>query len=290
MALLDTPAVAQAIEASTLAYLGTDSGRGPVVAPVVFAVSGDRIWAAMPSGSARTDVLRDHPRVGLLIRPPGGDTSVVVCGDATILDPTRPLEALGAAPEALRAPAAMLGYLRRNAGHLVGVVASGEIGPRVVLSVAVDRVALTTATAAIHLDGAWARTAGDLDDALTETSTPPVLAEVPEEIAKLARRHEGVAVGWTGSDGVIVLPGRWNPDRSIVSVPAAVLDAAGGSLDGQASLTFDSIDGTDLGGKRGMTIRGHGQARRSGSAIEIAVASESIRYWNGADSGSVVAS
>jgi hypothetical protein len=288
VALLDVPAVAQALDDSTLAYLGTDAGRGPVVAPVVFAVSGDRIWAVMPSQSARADVLRGHPRVGLLMRSPTSGTSVIACGEATVLDPTRPVAALASVPEAMRAPAGMLGYLRRNAGHLLGVVTSGEIGPRVVVSVVVDRVALATATAATHLDGRWANRAGAVDDELTETPATLDLTDVPDDIAGMAGASDDVAVGWRGSDGPLVLPGRWNADRSVASVPGAVLDAGGGDLLGPASVTFDSIDGTDLDDKRGMTLRGHGRARRAGSAVEIGLAVESIRYWNGADSGSVV--
>ena len=288
MALLDAPAVADALDRSTLAYLGTDSGRGPVVAPVVFAVSGDRIWAAMPAQSVRADVLRTSPRVGLLIRPTDGGSAVVACGDATVLDPTRPLDALSSAPDALRAPTAMLGYLRRNAGHLLGVVASGEIGMRVAVSVAVDRVALVAETEVLHLEGAWTHPSDTAEDELSGAAPAIDLSEVPGDISSMAATSDHVALGWRGAEGPVVLPGRWNSERSVVTVVAAAMDAAGAELMGPMSITFDSIEGTALESKRGMTIRGEGRGRRSGPAVEIAIASESISYWHGAERGSVV--
>ena len=286
--LLANPAVAAALDQSTLAYLGTDSGRGPVVAPVVFAASGNRIWAAMPSHSARAEVLRNNPRVGLLMRPADAGPAVVACGVATVLDPARPLDALGAAPDALRAPAAMLGYVRRNAGHLLGVVAAGEIGMRVAISVEVDRVALVDETSVLHLDGDWAAPAERATDDRIGDAPPIDLTEVPADIAVMADSSERVAIGWRGSDGPVVLPGRWSAERNLVTVAAAAFDAARAELVGPTSLTFDSIAGTSLDSKRGMTIRGEGCGQRSGSTVEISVAAERISYWNGAERGSVV--
>src|SRR5688572_7007878 len=85
---LDLPPLQEA----GLLHLGVEMRRGPYVSPHAFSLAADRFWLVMPRGALKTRVVRSNERFGALLR--FGDDSIVLVGEATVLDAFRPLDLL----------------------------------------------------------------------------------------------------------------------------------------------------------------------------------------------------
>lgn len=91
--------VAGVLARAPIAYLAVETAGGPHVTPLLFAASPDRLWFGIGRGTLKARAIRKNPAVGVLIG--GIDGSVVVQGQATLLDgPSAGLE-LGRAPLAI---------------------------------------------------------------------------------------------------------------------------------------------------------------------------------------------
>jgi nitroimidazol reductase NimA-like FMN-containing flavoprotein (pyridoxamine 5'-phosphate oxidase superfamily) len=93
------------------AYLGVESAGGPHVTPVLFAATPDRIWVAVGRGTVKARALRKQPAIGVVV--PGEDSSVVVRGQATLLDALPPSPG-----EMARAPFGLPEFAAHNAREL----------------------------------------------------------------------------------------------------------------------------------------------------------------------------
>jgi pyridoxamine 5'-phosphate oxidase-like protein len=102
------PKVASVLGRASIAYLAVETSSGPHVTPLLFAATPDRLWFGIGRGTLKARALGKRPAVGVVV--PGGEGSVAIRGEATLLD------RLPASPaELVRTPFALPAFAARNA-------------------------------------------------------------------------------------------------------------------------------------------------------------------------------
>ena len=132
--------VARLISRASFACLAVETAGGPHVTPLLFAATADRVWFGIGRGTVKARVLAKRPAVGVVV--PGEDASVVIRGQATLIDRLPP-----SATELARVPFALPAFASRNAFELAAfardVVRSASApSPLTPVSVRVDELEL----------------------------------------------------------------------------------------------------------------------------------------------------
>jgi hypothetical protein len=283
---LDAAPLAPLLDDGDLAYVAVTSTSGPMVTPVLFASRDDRIWMVLPRGSAKLSAIGRDALVGVTI--PSATATVVLQGEAHVVDPLDPATLVASIPEVLRSPRAAASYVADNVRHLPGVVAGGSLQPRAMAAVRVERALVVRATGALWSDGDWSRPATLDDTSEPDPAATIDLTGVPDELVVLSDDPRPVIVGWATPTGAVALPASWDPLRRVASVRADVFAATGAATDGPACVVFDTTIGTGLDDKTGMVLRGAAHARQTDEdAVELAVDVERVSWWQGDDSATV---
>lgn len=89
---------------------------------------GGRIWLMVTSETVKAKVLRKRPEAAVLAR--AGARAVLVAGEARLLDPTRPDDALRSMSETVLSGAAVAGYLGRNQQDLLDSIRARRPQPQ----------------------------------------------------------------------------------------------------------------------------------------------------------------
>lgn len=271
-------------------YVAVSTKRGPHVTPTAFTSSHGRIWLFADRSSLKVRMLSRDPRAGILIRH--GERSIVMWGDARVLDPTRLWRPEHFVERSYALPAIAkyaLGNKSRLGGYVAGSLSSiFELAPasRVLVSVAPQRLLLMENDEVIdqrgpgldHLTGTeqlTVRRGGELD-----------LDEIPDRIAQIAGGERvPAALGWEGTYGPVALPSHWHEGPNLASVPAVLLDDVRESA---VALSMDEDEGSDLDDQKGLMIRGRGKVagRRNGYAA-IEIDHHRTTLWEGAETDTV---
>ncbi|HUP85236.1 MAG TPA: pyridoxamine 5'-phosphate oxidase family protein [Acidimicrobiales bacterium] len=283
---LDAAPLAPLLAGGDLAYVAVTSASGPMVTPVLFAFRDDRIWMVLPRRSAKVGAIARDALVGVTIPTP--TATVVVQGEARVVDPLDASTLFSSIPEVVRSPRAAASYVVDNVRHLGGVVAGGSLEPRAMAAVRVERALVVRGTGDLWSEGDW-RAGPILEGGDHHLDAPALdLADVPGDLATLAGEARPIFVGWRTPTGPVALPGAWDPDRRVATVRSDVFGAVGGAVDGPACVVFDATIGTDLDDKMGMVLRGAAYAHpRDDDAVDLAVDVERVSWWQGGESETV---
>jgi hypothetical protein len=104
---LGRPAVAAVLGRAPFAYLAVETTSGPHVTPLLFAFTPDRLWFGIGRGTLKARAIRKRPAVGIVV--PGETASVMIRGQASLLDRTP------SPTELARVPFALPAFAGRNA-------------------------------------------------------------------------------------------------------------------------------------------------------------------------------
>jgi hypothetical protein len=260
MTELCDPRVSDVARGAPFAHVAVRTAAGPHVTPVLYVLTPDRLWFAVPRGTLKARMLAKRPQVGVVLD--AGLESVAVTGEAVLLDAIR-LRA--AVPELLRAPLAFPAYGLRNAAELFGFALDARALPSDLVAMAVrpERVEVLRRPS---VEGGAAR---------MELAGVP---GVPGELAALAARPGRAVLGWLTSEGPRAVPAAWDPSQLRARVPAAAL---GDPEDGPVCVCFDLTAGRGPAAKSGLLLRGIGRVERDGDVASVGVELERVTYWKG---------
>ena len=241
---------------------------------------------------AEAKVLRERPAAGVVVR--AGDSAVVVAGEFHEIDPRRPLDSLRSLPEAVLTVPAVAGLMGRNAGDLAGFVEDaleGRLGTAppsdaVLLAFRPVAVALVAGDGVLAAEGDWpgTRSTPDGDGAVDpEGGADPDLSDVPGEVTTLLGEVRDCVVGWTAERGPVGIPGRWDPERRMATVPADLFGLARLGLRSRACVVLDELEEHQPEAKHGILLRGEGEATPGGVTMDVGVEPERVTWWQGSD-------
>ena len=282
---LSVPGFADVLNEADRCHLAIETKSGPHVTPTAYTTSSGRFWMLVDRSSLKARVLAKRSRTGIVVR--AGERSVVVSGEAELVDPLRFLipEHLVAR---LQAGPALLRYLAGNRDRLRGYLSGSlkslpllnpakrilvSVAPRSALLVEGDRVVdrrgqRSEGSALRHLRSASGKGAAlDLDI-------------VPDAVTELAEEGRSPAVvAWGSPSGPLALPAHWHATRRLASVPAVLLQ---GMTEAPAALCLETEDDSTLDDLEGMVVRGQGRVRgvRGGYAA-IEIDSDKTTAWSG---------
>ena len=251
----------------TLVYVAIGTTRGPLVTPVLYGVTGDRIWFLTNRHALKAKVLRRDPRAAWVVAADG--RAAVMTGVARLFSPLHPIELLAAAPRLPSVQAALASWAARNPRQVAGFL----------------RDSLTDPGRAMPHDQVLVELQPDTVDVVddpTESAPPTQTAQdrltsaVPETLRPLLTQRAGVLAVSTES-GLVAMPVRWTPERGLADLP----DECDADLSGDnpACLTIDEPVHTRPTEQRGLVLRGH--ARLLGDSATVSVHADSITYWDG---------
>jgi len=190
------PGAFRILRRARFAYIAVQTRSGPHVTPVLFAATPDRLWFAVARGTLKVRALAKRPRIGALVQ--AGGQAVLIAGEAVVLDPAHPRPLAGRPGEIARAPLAVPSYALRNVGEMLGFARDarsdlGRAGPQtlVLVSVRPERIEVVGLAAAAREPAA--NGAGASGAKRSAVAGPLDHADVPAELAELARRQIGRA-------------------------------------------------------------------------------------------------
>lgn len=273
--------------AARQAYVAVETRNGPHVTPVLFAVTADRLWFVIPRRALKARVLRRRPGVGVLVED--GSRAFVVAGEASLLDPLRPLGLAARLSELARTPVAMPWFGLQNSAELLAypwdaIRAPGRVMPSGMLLVSVRPEGVEALPGLPDEPGTGATARADRG-ALAEWDGP--LAGVPREAARLARRRGRAVLGWQTATGPCPVPARWDPERGRALVPWEALDRAGAAWQAPACLCLDDSDRRGPLAKTGLLLRGGGRVSAPADEAWVTIEPDRVTYWKGFETGTV---
>ena len=262
-------------------YLAVAAPAGVHVTPVAFALSSGRVWIVTPRASVKRKALVADPGVGVLVR--AGDRSIVIEGDAAVLDPARSLipEKM---VERLFAVPALAGYVAANAKRLGNYVSGGfeavkGLNPatRVLVAVAPERIVTLDDDRIVAEQGP--SYAADVRQAHGKGSGEIDLSDAPSSIEVMAQRKQRCVLGWMGVDRPVAAPGWWDPETTAVWVPAELLQGLPSS---DAAVCLDEAETSDLQDQRGVLVRGRGRVTSiDGALARVEIDQDKTTIWEG---------
>jgi hypothetical protein len=314
MSFLST-AVQGVLEQGRFCAIATSTPHGPHCTPLVFALSGGRLWVTTSRRSAKTRAWKTDPTVGGLVRHE--DLAVTFTGSAKLydaLDRGTWGSAIAGATSIARATAA---FGAKNARFFAGYAIDAKQVPfawtppgRVLVGIDLDRVALIDDEGVQEGRGRWR--GGTASHATFRRSTKGVdpLALVPAEVRRrLGTEGEG-ALTIVGGRGPVVLPARWRSEVHALyaALPAETLALANAGPDSPSALMVDlasewrarEMVGTMIQGTAGLfTLDELGSGAKTAAGLADAIdpnaealvrlAPTRVVWWRGWSSGSAQA-
>ena len=245
------PPVAGVLHEARQLHLAISTANGLHITPALYSLADGRVWFFAATTTLKARLIRTGDRGGALVRT--GDQCVSMAGRLERLDAFAPLQLARAAPSIAALPVAVAGFVLRNAIDLVGFAGDtlgGRIGQpvpnrRVLFALVPDRVAHLEADVVTEARGRW----------------PGGLGPRPRS-RDHGPRSGGPAgpavVAWSGPDGPLALPARWQPEHLQARVPAALLALSGADRRGPAAVVVDDYGRPGPSGKQGSLLRGVG--------------------------------
>lgn len=228
------PEVEEILEEGTFCYAGTSTAHGPHVTPMVFAVSGGRVWLTTSRGSVKGHVWRSDTRIGGLVR--ADDVSLSFTGQVRTYDL---LETNTWGRDVLEAPAltrAAARFTRKNAHFFAGYAVDARHVPlswtppgRVFVSAELERAAIVGRGHVAESFGAWPDEVASLERFRAARAGEGALSGLPYDVKDALRDRGTGALAIQGADGVVVLPVSWVADGASLyaALPESELALAG---------------------------------------------------------------
>jgi hypothetical protein len=317
-------AALELLREGALARLAVPRPAGLHLTPLVYAISGERLWVTTSRSSVKARAWSGDPRAGGLVRT--GTGSVVFIGRVTrhdVLDPDTWMETLPRAGSVLRAAAA---FTRRNARFFAGYAVDARSIPlawtppgRVFAEIELTRGLVIEEGEVTSRWGRWPhRTRSDSGDrvfrALRSRGSP--FDGVPAEVAERLGSGGSGALALRGGSGdsPVVLPVSWGLEAGgvLAAVPGGLLRVAGTgrgpAARGRAALEVDAgsewraseMVGAMLVGEPEFFSLGVASSRRSSTARAlddirtepaedalVRIRPERVTWWQGWSSGTV---
>jgi nitroimidazol reductase NimA-like FMN-containing flavoprotein (pyridoxamine 5'-phosphate oxidase superfamily) len=260
--------VAEVLERGSLCYVATATRRGPHVTPMVFAVSGHRLWVTTARGSVKARAWRDDPAVAGLVR--WKDVAVAFTGRVRTFDL---LETASWGRDLVEAPALALAsarFTRKNARFFAGYAVDAHHVPlswtppgRVFTAIELERTATLRGGVVAEAVGGWSRGFAPAERFRARRSGPPPLDGLPPEVAQALGASGAGALAVHGAGGVVVLPCAWVVDGAglYAALPERALELA--DLGGPTAPVALAIDRASWWRARSMIggmVRGQGEA------------------------------
>jgi len=287
--------VADVLDEAPVLHVAVAARNGPHVTPAVFDVDGRRLWFVTPRRSVKARVIARRRTVGALAQL--GNRTVLIGGWARVVDPLTG-RGVFSPGRLLDLPLAAAGYLGRNHRHATGTIRDHEAPTlalsRVLVEIDVRRLALLEGLAVLDAWGPWARTDLLLDGAPPPRPAPD-LTPLPPALRQLLGDDAAVVLGWQSLAGApLALPARWRTGAAgatgapEVETSAEAMVLAGAASGSPACLTAER-SGYRLKSKRGLLLRGDGQARRDGATARVTLAADRVTWWLGEEGHSLTA-
>jgi Pyridoxamine 5'-phosphate oxidase len=311
MSFLST-AVQGVLEQGRFCAVATSTPHGPHSTPLVFALSGGRLWVTTSRRSAKTRAWKTDPTAAGLVRH--GDLAVTFTGSARLydaLDRGTWGDAIAGATSIARATAA---FSTKNAKFFAGYAIDAKQVPfawtppgRVLVGIDLERVALIDDEGVQEGKGKWRGETVSHGTFRRSAKGDDPLALVPADV----RRHLGTdgdgALTLVGDRGPVVLPARWRAEAHALyaALPAETLALADAGPDAPAALMIDRASawraremvGAMIQGTAGLFAidrLGSGAKTAAGLAVAIDPKAEALVrlapgrlvWWRGWSSGS----
>ena len=264
MSFLST-AVQNVLEQGEFCAIASSTPLGPHCTPLVFTLSGGRVWLTTSRGSVKTRAWRRDDATAGLVR--AGDLAVTFTGTAQTFDLLDRSTWSGTVHEAPRVARATVAFSRKNAKFFAGYAADAKQVPfawtppgRVFVGIDIARTAL------LDEDGVqegWSRWGGEVvshESFRISKKGEPSLASVPVDVrSSVGEAGEG-ALTVTGSRGPVVLPVRWLVDgpATYAALPAETLALANAGPDAPVALTIDRASAWRARDMVGAMVQGTG--------------------------------
>lgn len=221
-------------ERGAFCHVAAETPRGPHLTPMVFAVSGDRLWVTTSRGSVKARAWRRDPRVAGLVR--AGDSAVSFTGRVEAYDV---LDARTWERGLRRTPAlaaASVRFTRKNARFFAGYAVDAQRVPfawtppgRVFVEIRIERAAVVAGGVVGATWGVWRPSIVSRETFRATKKGPDALEALPAEIRD-ALGHKGPAVlAVEGKRGAVVVAGSWAVEGPALyaALPETVLGLAG---------------------------------------------------------------
>lgn len=239
-------AVASVLHEMRQAHLAIGTTNGPHVTPTLYAFDRRRLWFFAASTTVKARVVATGDRGGALVSAAG--RALVVSGVLERIDFYSPKSLMTARHAFSSVPKAVASFGLRNAVDLAAFAGdafrgrAGSLPParRVLLSLRPDRLAIVERDRIVEVAGAW--------EGQAESHEEFAVGNAP--IGREA------VLGWSGTDGPLALPARWNAERGEASVLDSLLGLAGSNGDSRTAIVFDDYGRPGPAAKRGELLRG----------------------------------
>jgi hypothetical protein len=224
----------EVLRTGSFCYVAAPTARGPHLTPLVFALSGGRLWLTTSRGSVKARAWRTDARVSGLVR--GEGVSVAFGGRVRAYDLADP-DTWG--PALLRTPAllaASVRFTRKNARFFAGYAVDAGRVPlswtppgRLFVEVEIERAAVVDEFGVIERRGRWAPSVASIASFRARPSGAPLLAALPEQIRNALADVGEAVLAVEGPGPGVVLPARFSTEGSslLVAISRESLELAG---------------------------------------------------------------
>jgi hypothetical protein len=311
MSFLST-AVRQVLEEGAFCSVATVTPRGPHCTPLVYTVSGGRLWLTTSRRSVKTRAWRADATMAGMVRH--GDLAVSFTGRVRtydLLDRETWAASVVGAPAIVRAS---VSFSKKNARFFAGYAVDARNVPfawtppgRVLVGIDVERTALLDARGVDEGKGRWGGDVGSKGAFRASKSGGDPLAALPAEVADLLGREGRGALAVAGARGPVVLPVHWRAEEAALyaALPEESLSLVDAGPDAPVALTADLPSAWRARDMVGAMTQGTGSfyvldrlgsgaksARALAASIDpdagalVRVSPERLVWWRGWSSGS----
>jgi nitroimidazol reductase NimA-like FMN-containing flavoprotein (pyridoxamine 5'-phosphate oxidase superfamily) len=307
------------LERGTFARLAVAARRSLHLTPLVYAISGDRLWVTTARRSVKARAWERDPFVAGLVRD--GTNAVSFVGSVTRHDALDPDTWMASIPRTREIAKATRAFTRRNARFFAGYAVDARRVPlawtppgRLFAEISLDRGAVIEEGAVVKRWGGWpedvAVSGRDAFEAETERERFAYAGVPPAVIASLERGGVGALAVRSGERRPVVIPASSSIDRGdvLLTCSSELLFASGAGPSFEVSLEVDagsawrarSMVGAFLAGRAeafvpGSLSFGRESAMRALERIRTSPAedallrlhTERVTWWEGWSSGTV---
>ncbi|HEX9123582.1 MAG TPA: pyridoxamine 5'-phosphate oxidase family protein [Actinomycetota bacterium] len=205
------------LERGSFCHVAAATRFGPHLTPMVFVLSGDRLWVTTSRGSVKARAWRTEPRVGGLVR--AGDASVAFTGRARpydLLDVDSWERGIRRTPALA---AASIRFTRKNARFFAGYAVDAHRVPlswtppgRVFVEIEMERGALVDRGGLRVTWGGWPTSLVSRASFRASRSGAHALGGLPQEIVEALGRSGRGVLAVDGEQGPVALPASWALD------------------------------------------------------------------------------
>lgn len=256
-----------------------------------------RYWTTTSRRSFKAQALDPRPCAATAVTDDAGRVRVL-SGTVMVLDPLRPWSALDDPIASLVAGPAIAGLALTHAREIVGYVQSARRVPlewlpthRVVVALHPTHWIDLHGADVVAAAGAWTRDGIDLVPGDAPARHPVPSAALPAAVRDVALADSDAAwLGLLTADGPAVLPGRWDPEASTITVAADALARLGAPPPLSACVTLDATEGHRPDDKVGVMLRGRAHlVDVADGAARLQMVTDRLTYWDGFETDTVAA-